>query len=179
MQQVTDLKELCDVYVPVQLYKRKTSALLDTSCDTSIIGAQLLPLGVHVEPTLHMLRATSGSTIPLEGIAKVTFHFGTQEFTVFAVVTKAVHELILGIDFLTDNCRWKFGAGQIQLHNEWVSVRQHETKHIRSVLIVLYHLGSRQRSRSKFLDQPGVWDPIFRLHTQVKLWKGGSCMDAF
>ena len=36
VQQTMNLKELRDVYVPVQLFNnRKTSALLDTGCDTS------------------------------------------------------------------------------------------------------------------------------------------------
>ena len=76
-----DLKKLRNVYVPVQLFNRKTSAMLDTGCDSSIIWARLLPPGVHVEPTLNTLRAANGNSIPVEGVAKVTFCIGTQEFT--------------------------------------------------------------------------------------------------
>jgi len=43
VQQVSGTKELWDVYVPIQLFNRKTVAVLDTGCDTSIIGARLLP----------------------------------------------------------------------------------------------------------------------------------------
>ena len=42
VQQVSNMKELRDVYIPIQLYNRKATALLETSCDTSIIGARLL-----------------------------------------------------------------------------------------------------------------------------------------
>ena len=52
VQQAVNLKELRDIYVPIQLYNRKMSALLDTGCDTSIIGARLLPPGTHIEPCL-------------------------------------------------------------------------------------------------------------------------------
>jgi len=38
IQQVPNFKELCDVYILIQLYNRRTIALLDTGCDTSIIG---------------------------------------------------------------------------------------------------------------------------------------------
>ena len=97
---MSNLKELRDVYVPIQLLNRKIVALLNTGCDTPIIGVQLLPPGVYIKPTIHTLRAANRSAISLEGEAKVTFHVGMQEFTVFAVVTKAVHELILGIEVL-------------------------------------------------------------------------------
>jgi len=82
---VKNLKKLRDVYVPVQLFNRKTSALLDTGCNSTIIGARLLPPGVHVEPTLHTLQAANGSLIPVEGIAKVTFRIGTQEFMLWSL----------------------------------------------------------------------------------------------
>jgi len=52
-----------------------------------------------------------------------------QEFTVYTVVMTAVHDLILVIDFLTDNnCRWEFGAGHIQLRKERVCLRQRVTE---------------------------------------------------
>ena len=123
-----NLKELRDVYVPVQIFNHKTSALLDTGCDSSIIGARLLPPGVHVEPTLHTLRAANGTAIPVEGVAKVTLRIGTQEFTIHAVVTRAVHEMILGIDFLTDaDADWRFREGKIKLGKEWIQLRQRDT----------------------------------------------------
>jgi len=119
VQQAMNLKELRDVYVPVQLFNHKTASLLDTGCDTSIIGARLLPPGVQVKPTLHTLRAANGSPIPVEGVAKVTFHINSQEYTIYAVVTKAVQKMILWIDFLIDNdCDWRFKADQIKLCKE-------------------------------------------------------------
>jgi len=52
----------------------------------------------------------------LEEVAKVTFRIGSHEFTIHAVVTKAVHEMIPGIDFLIDaDCDWRFIAGKIKL----------------------------------------------------------------
>jgi len=123
VQQAVNLKELRDVYVPIQLFNRKMSALLDTGCDTSIIGARLLPAGTHVEPTLHTLKAANRTPIPVEGVVKVTFKIGAQEHSVHAVVTKAIHEMILGIDFLIDaDVNWKFSQGRIKLGDEWIKL---------------------------------------------------------
>jgi len=53
-------------------------------------------------PTAHRLIVANGSVIPLEGDTKVRFKIAGKEQTVLAVVTKVVHEFILGIDFLTE-----------------------------------------------------------------------------
>jgi len=38
-------------------------------------------------------------------------------------VTKAVHEMILGIDFLIDaDVDWKFSQGRIKLGDEWIKL---------------------------------------------------------
>jgi len=127
VQQAVDLKELRDVYVPIQLYNRKMSALLDTGCDTSIIGARLLPPGTHIEPTLHTLTAANGTPIPVQGVVKVNFKIGEQKYSVQAVVTKAVHEMILGIDFLIDaDVNWRFSQGKIKLGDEWIQLHKRE-----------------------------------------------------
>ena len=78
------------------------SVLLDTGCNTSIIGARLLPPGTHIEPTLQTLNAANGTPIPAQRVVKVYFKIGEQKHSVQAVVTKAVHEMILGMDFLID-----------------------------------------------------------------------------
>ena len=49
VQQAVNLKELRSICVPIQLFNRKMSALLNTGYDTSIIGARLLLAGTHVD----------------------------------------------------------------------------------------------------------------------------------
>jgi len=121
VQQAVNVKELRDVYVPIQLYNRKMSALLDTRCDTSIIGARLLPPGTHIEPTLQTLTVANGTPIPVEGIVKAQIKIGGHKQFVQALVTKAVHEVILGIDFLIDaDVDWRFSQGRIRLGYKWV-----------------------------------------------------------
>ena len=127
VQQAMNFKELREVYVPVKLFDRKMTALLDTGCDSTLIGLWLLPPGTRVEPTSHELFAANGSAIPVEGTTKLTFQVGNQDFTIQAVVTKAVHELILGVDFLIDaDVEWRFRYGRIKLGNEWISLRHRE-----------------------------------------------------
>jgi len=113
----------------IQLFGRGAVALLDTSCDTSIIGARLLPDGADVRPTMHTLLAANGTSVPLEGEYNVHFWVAGREFNICAVVTKSVHEFILGIDFLSENaCRWDFGTGYIRMGDLWVHLHQHSTE---------------------------------------------------
>jgi len=129
VQQAVNLKELRDVYIPIQLYNRKMSALLDTGCDTSIIGARLLPPGTHIEPTLQTLTAANGTPIPVEGIVMVQFKIGGRKQFVQAIVTKAVHEMILGIDFLIDaDVDWRFSQGKVKLGEEWIQLHKRQRR---------------------------------------------------
>ena len=92
------------------------SALLDMGCDTSIIGARLLPPGTHIKPTLQSLTAANKTPIPVQGVVKVKFKIGEQKHSVQAVATKAVHKMIVGIDFLIDaDVDWRFSQGKIKL----------------------------------------------------------------
>jgi len=55
----------------------------------------------------------------LLGEYKVRFKVAGEEQTVHAVITKAVHEFILGTDFLSDeDCQWDFGAARAQLSED-------------------------------------------------------------
>jgi len=74
------------------------------------------------------LLAANGSSIPLEGECKISFQIAGKNFTIYAVLTRAVHEFILGINFLTRNvCHWDFKAGKILLRNQWVHLKQRES----------------------------------------------------
>jgi len=70
-----------------------------------------------------MLKAANGTPIPVEGVVKVTIKIGAQEHSVHTVVMKAIHEMILGIDFLIDaDVDWKFNQGRIKLRDEWIKL---------------------------------------------------------
>jgi len=114
LQMALDEKDNARRVRAIQLFSHKAVALLDTGCDTSIIGARLLPDHADVRPTTHTLLAANGTSILLEGEYKVHFWVAGKEFSICAVVTKSVHELILGIDFLSENsCHWDFGTGYV------------------------------------------------------------------
>ena len=98
-------------------------------CDTSIIGARLLPPGMHIEPTLQTFTAANGTPIPVEGIVKAQIKIGGHKQFVQAVVTKTVHEVILRIDFLVDaDVDWRFSQGKIRLGDEWIQLHKHQKK---------------------------------------------------
>ena len=99
---------------------------MDTGCDTFIIGTCLLPDDADVKRTMHILLAANGTSIPLEGEYNVHFCVAGKEFSICAVVTKSVHEFILGIDFLSENaCRWDFGTRYVRIGcTLWVQLHE-------------------------------------------------------
>ena len=103
----------------------------------------MLP-GTYIEPTLQTLTAANGTPIPVEGIVKVQFKIGGQKQVVQAMVTKAVHEVILGIDFLIDaDVDWRFSQGRIRLGDEWIQL--HKRQKMDDVLIWALIIGLMAR----------------------------------
>ena len=89
----------------------------------------MLPPGTHIEPTLQTLTAANGTPIPVEGIVKAQIKIGGHKQFVQALVTKAVREVILGIDFLIEaDVGWRFSQGRIKLGDEWVQLHKHRKK---------------------------------------------------
>ena len=121
VQMASDGKKLQDVYVPIQLFGHGAVALMDSGAETTIIGARLLPDGVKIRPTTRTLLAANGMLVPFEGEYNVHFWVAGRKFNICAVVTKSVHEFILGIDFLSKNVSaWDFGTGHVRVRNLWV-----------------------------------------------------------
>jgi len=67
VQHVSNVKETCNVSIPVQLFNRPVVALLDMGCNTSIIGPHLLPKDACIQPTTNTLLAANSTAILLEG----------------------------------------------------------------------------------------------------------------
>ena len=112
-----------DVYLDVTVYGRRLSVLLDSGCETSVIGASLLP-GIRLETSTQELYAANGTRIPIVGETDLEFSVGDVKIQTRIVVSSAISEMILGIDFLTQNrCRWDFGRGLIELGGKWVHLR--------------------------------------------------------
>ena len=112
-----------DVYLDVTVYGRRLSVLLDSGCETSVIGASLLP-GIRLEPSTQELYAANGTRIPIVGETDLEFSVGDVKIQTRIVVSNVISEMILGIDFLSQNrCRWDFGRSLIELGGKWVRLR--------------------------------------------------------
>jgi len=85
-----------DVYLPVTIRSKRTLALLDTGCETSVVGRRLVP-DANLEPTSNRLFAANGTVIPLLGQLDVNFTVNRHRISPKVVVSEALHELILGI----------------------------------------------------------------------------------
>ena len=64
-----------EVYIRVELGKRRLYGLLDTGCELSIVGRRILPK-IPLRPTDRKLFAANGTPIPLLGEADVGIRIG-------------------------------------------------------------------------------------------------------
>jgi len=123
LQSVTNITRGTEVYLDAVVYGRRVSILLDTGCETSVIGENLLPK-LHLDETEHRLYAANGTSIPILGETTIEFEVQNETMTTTIVVSPALSEMILGIDFLTANrCRWDFGHGLIELGGRWIRLQ--------------------------------------------------------
>ena len=106
VQTLADSKKGAAVYMPVRLFGRGMLALLDSGCDTSVVGRRNLPAEMEIQSTRRTLFAANGSQIPLLGEVTLVFQVQGLQHTADVVVTDVIDELILGIDWLTkEACR--------------------------------------------------------------------------
>ena len=73
--------------------------MLDSGCDKSIIGRQLIP-DHELTPTDLKLFAANGTPIPLVGAVSLMFSIDTAPFAADVVETENLDEFILGNDWL-------------------------------------------------------------------------------
>ena len=105
-----------EIYADVRRAGVQTLTILDTGCERSVIGRQLIP-DVPLTDTALKLHAVNGSAIPLIGAAVISFEMNGCQASANVVVTDALDEFILGIDLLSTNCcRWEFGAAKLYLN---------------------------------------------------------------
>lgn len=106
VQTLTDNKKGAAVYMPVRLFGRGMLALLDSRCDTSVVGRRNLPAEMEIQLTRRTLFAAYGSRIPFLGAVTLAFQVQETQHTADVVVTDVIDELILEIDWLTkEACR--------------------------------------------------------------------------
>ena len=100
-----------EAHLEIRLNGKKIYALLDSGCGHSVISRRLIPSYV-LEPTEQQLFTASGASLPLIGQTVLHFQVGGIWTSARVVVSEAIDDLILGIDWLrTNNCTWNFGRG--------------------------------------------------------------------
>jgi len=106
-------------YLIIDYKGKKISALLDTGCEVSIVGRRILPADVELLPPTRQLFAANRTRIPLLGSMNMQFAVREEIFSVTLAVTDAIDELILGIDWLSQNtAEWDFGKGELTLRGK-------------------------------------------------------------
>ena len=99
-----------EAHLEVKLGDKRILALLDSGCEQSVIGRNLIR-HVPLEPTRQKLSTADGTEIPLLGEITIEFSVFGFHTDCRVVVSDVITELILGIDWLQKNqCVWNFGA---------------------------------------------------------------------
>ena len=102
---------------------RKILALLDSGCKQSVIGRNLIRK-VPLEPTNEKLSTADGTDIPLLGATIIDSSVSGFRTNCRVVVTEAITELILGIEWMKRNeCVWDFGTNLFTIHGHHSRLR--------------------------------------------------------
>jgi hypothetical protein len=98
-------------FLELQLRTHKIAALLDTGCDHSVCGHNIVP-HTKLGKTRQKLFSATGEPVPLLGETTIHFRVNGQWLSAKVVVSKAITGIILGIDWLRKNqCHWNFAEG--------------------------------------------------------------------
>ena len=111
--------------------------LLDSGSEISVLPAEIVPADM-ITRTTHTLKAANGTPISVSGQATLPLTVGTFKTTVTGVVSAHVTEVMLGIEWLTDNqVVWHFGQQRIQIGDDFypVHIRQSRDTWCRRVVL--------------------------------------------
>ena len=86
-----------EAYLEITFRSRKLFALLDSGCQKSVIGRNLIPKD-YLKPTKHKLNVANGAPLPILGETVLEFEVAGFKTGVHVVVSNAVTDLILGIE---------------------------------------------------------------------------------
>ena len=105
-----------EAYLEIFMGSRKTLALLDSGCEQSVIGRNLIRK-IPLKPTSEKLCTADGTDIPLLGETIVELSVSGFRTSCRVVVTDAITEFILGIEWMKKNqCVWDFGSNSFTIH---------------------------------------------------------------
>ena len=125
-----------EAYLDVRMGGRNLLALLDSGCEQSVIGKNLVRK-VQLEPTDEKLSTADGTDLPLLGETIIHFSIAGFSTSCRVVVTEAVTDLILGIEWLQRNqCVWDFGSNSFTIKGHRGRLRCRRTRRaLRRILV--------------------------------------------
>ena len=95
-------------YLGISVAGRNSTCLLDTGCELSMLPRRFVPT-TPVEPTKVRIFAANGTKIPVMGAVTINFAVADIPVSCRFLVSDAVDEPMLGIDWLErNNCAWDF-----------------------------------------------------------------------
>jgi len=116
------------VYIPVRINRSHMQCTLDTGSDVTVMPMRLVQkfkLKITESPTKG-LRAVNGTSLKVDGCAKVPLVVGDRLVPTTALVSRDVFEFIIGSDWLaTHNCNWDFRNARINVDGgPWVQLNE-------------------------------------------------------
>ena len=125
-----------EAHLEVRFDDKRILALLDSGCEQSVIGRNLIR-HVPLEPTRQKLSTADGTEIPLLGEITIEFSVFGFHTECRVVVSDVITELILGIDWLQKNqCVWNFGSNLFAINGHHGRLRCKKTSHaVRRILV--------------------------------------------
>lgn len=117
-----------EIYLKARIYGKEIACLLDTGCERSIISRKLIPDAV-IDDLDISLHAANGTVIPILGVTRLNIDIKGLQITTDFVVTEALEELILGVDWLTTNrCQWNFNTATLLLHGQEIKLHRRASR---------------------------------------------------
>ena len=110
------------VYLPVKVKSRKCNALLDTGSLKCIMPLKDMPKA-ELRPSLVRLYSASGQQINVLGSVVLPVTVVGQRFNVEFIVSDAIEEIILGLEFMQASyCRWDVANSEVCIMGKTVKL---------------------------------------------------------
>ena len=102
-------------YLEVNVAGHRTVCLLDSGCELSMLPRRYVP-NTDLKPTDISMYAANGTNIPVVGSVCISFEAGGIPVSTTFLVSEAVDEPMLGLDWLTENqCTWNYAKGILSI----------------------------------------------------------------
>lgn len=110
-------------YLRAVISNQERDCLLDTGSEISLLPASIVDRSL-ISSTSHTLKAANGTSIPVLGQATVPIRVGHSTSTVRGLVSDHIAEVMLGIEWLTENrVVWDFNSSTIRFNGEYITLQ--------------------------------------------------------